>query len=134
MSWRLASRAALASGFLLYAGDAAAQGGKKPPPPPPATQPAAPSPEDAKKQEAREIFERAFNHLAEEQYDLAVAEFQRSRALYPTKNATRNAVVCLRKLRRYDEALDMLETLVHDFPDLSDDDRQFARKNESELK
>lgn len=130
---RLISGAALVSLFALHAGDAFAQG--KPPKPqqPPAQLPD-PSPEEAKKQEAREIFERGFNHLAEEQYDVALADFQRSRAIYPTKNATRNAVVCLRKLRRYDEALEMLEAFTNEFSDFSADDRQFAQRVESELK
>jgi hypothetical protein len=57
----------------------------------------------------------------------AYAEYARSRALYPTKSATKNAAISLRNLRRYDEALDMYETLLRDFPALSEQDRAFAQ-------
>jgi hypothetical protein len=48
-------------------------------------------------------------------WDAALAEFSRSRELFPTKNALKNAALCLRELGRHDEALDMYERLVRDF-------------------
>jgi hypothetical protein len=47
----------------------------------------------------------------------AFLEFLQSRRLYPTMSATSNAVVCLKNLQRYDEALDMLGALLTEFND-----------------
>jgi hypothetical protein len=48
-------------------------------------------------------------------WDSALAEFSRSRELFPTKNALKNAALCLRELGRYDEALDMYDELLKSF-------------------
>jgi hypothetical protein len=48
-------------------------------------------------------------------WDAALAEFSRSRELYPTANALSNAAVCLRELGRFDEALDMYDELFTRF-------------------
>ena len=47
----------------------------------------------------------------------ALAEFLRSRQLHATRGNTQNAAVCLRELDRYDEALDLFEILLVDFPE-----------------
>jgi hypothetical protein len=47
----------------------------------------------------------------------ALAEFLVSRQIYPTWTATSNAAVCLEKLQRDDEALDMFEGLLRAFGD-----------------
>ena len=65
---------------------------------------------------------------------LVLAEFLRSRELYPTRSATKNMAICLRKLQRFDEALEAFEALINEFPDLPREDRAFAEQNMSELR
>jgi PEGA domain len=77
----------------------------------------------ADKDQARGHFERGTQLVRERLWDAALAEFLASRALFRTRGNTRNAAVCLRELQRYDEALDMLEALVQEFPDSTGDDR-----------
>lgn len=67
------------------------------------------------KESARLHFERGNRLIADEAYDAALAEFQRSRALFPTRGNTQNTAVALAKLGRYVEALEMYRTLVRDF-------------------
>jgi hypothetical protein len=45
----------------------------------------------------------------------ALAEFQASRALYPGESATMGAAACLKRLHRFDEALDLFEAALRDF-------------------
>lgn len=108
-----------------------------PPPPPatsPASPPAAPEPAEAdKKDQARAHFEKAIALFEEEAWDAALVEFQRSRELYPTRAATKDAALCLRKLHRFDEALDMFEALVKEFPNLPPDDKTTAEREMREL-
>jgi len=66
-------------------------------------------------------------------WDAALAEFLESRAAYPTRSNTQNAAICLRNLNRFDEALDMFETLIKDFPTLPASDRQAVDKEVKEL-
>lgn len=103
-----------------------------PAPPTPAPAPATPATPDAAteaaKTEARRLFEKGLELLAEEAFDAAYVEFAASRKLYPTKAATKNAGMCLRRLRRFDEALDMFEALVREFPNLTAHDRALADK------
>lgn len=108
----------------------------QPAPKPKPTPSAAPAPaaEDPKKEQAREHFERGISLIAEEGWDAALAEFMLSRELARGRAATKNAAVCLRKLHRYDEALEMFEALLKDFSDLSADDKRFAEKSMGELK
>jgi len=49
------------------------------------------------------------------------------------KGNTKNLAICLRKVGRFDEALDMFEALLRDFPDLPPADRELARREISEL-
>lgn len=88
--------------------------------------PAAPAGTDAAKNEARTHFEKGLSLFDEEAWDAALAEFLRSRELFPTRAATKDAAFCLRKLHRFDEALDMFEALLADFPNLPADDRAIA--------
>jgi len=85
------------------------------------------------KEEAKERFKRGLQLLREEAWAPALAEFLRSRELYPTRVATNNAAVALRKLQRYDEALDMYETLLRDF-DVAPGDRSAAQEQIAELR
>lgn len=106
-----------------------------PAPAPPTEAPPAAAPDTAAaKTEARTRFERGLALLREEAWGPALAEFLASRKLYPTRNATNNAAVCLRKLQRYDESLTMYETLLREFPDLPTDDKTGAQRAISELR
>jgi hypothetical protein len=67
-------------------------------------------------------------------WEPALAEFLRSRALFPTRANTQNSAVALEHLNRFDEALDMFETLVREYPNLPDRtqvDQEIKRLRES---
>jgi hypothetical protein len=95
-------------------------------------QPAAP--DQQRKDEARSHFELGLAHFDNQEWGAALAEFLLSRELYPTRAATKDAVICLRKEKRYDEALEMLERLVREFPDMPPTDQAFAQKEGEELR
>ncbi|MEB2310443.1 MAG: PEGA domain-containing protein [Sorangiineae bacterium] len=123
------NRLLIAVGSLLVSlasGVALAQPADAPPAPPAPSAP--PATETDTKAQARAHFEKAISLFEEEAWDAALVEFQRSRELYPTRAATKNAALCLRKLHRFDEALDMFETLLKSFPDLPADDRALAER------
>lgn len=90
-------------------------------------------PSDAQKQEAREHFDKGLALFDEGAWDAALAEFLRSRALFPTRAATKDAAVCLRKLHRFDEAVDAFESLRRDFANVPPDERAFAEAQIKEL-
>jgi hypothetical protein len=98
------------------------------------TAPPAPVVDSVARDEARAHFELGLAHFDRGEYGAALAEFLRSRALFPTRAATRDAILCLRKENRFDEALDLVESFTREFPDLSDTDRAFAAKEERELR
>ncbi|WP_231511150.1 PEGA domain-containing protein [Chondromyces apiculatus] len=85
------------------------------------------------RQEARSHFQRGLSLLREEAWAPALAEFLLSRKLFPTRAATNNAAITMRKLQRYDEALDMFETLLRDFQ-VPDAERAAAQRELSELR
>jgi hypothetical protein len=89
------------------------------PQPAPASTDAAPPEEapvsEATRQEARLHFEKGLTLLREEAWGPALAEFLLSRKLFATRVATNNAAIALRRLQRYDEALEMFETFLRDF-------------------
>jgi PEGA domain len=70
---------------------------------------------EATRQEARLHFEKGIALLREEAWGAALAEFLLSRKLFPTRVATNNAAIAMRKLMRYDEALEMFESFLRDF-------------------
>jgi hypothetical protein len=107
----------------------------KPPPPPAAAETGAPPvPDESKKGEAKAHFDKGLALLNEEAYAAALAEFLVSRELYPTRAGTKNTAVCLRKLQRFDESLDMFETLLREFPNLPPETRKEAQQNIAELR
>lgn len=134
MSVRL-SRAALAciliSSILLEARALAAPDGKSAP----ATATAARDDQEvaAKKKEAQAYFEKGLAHYEKEEWDAALAQFERSRATYPTRAATKNAAYCLRKLRRLDDALAMFEEMLA-FSNLPKEERALTEAAIAELR
>ncbi|MBI5535806.1 MAG: PEGA domain-containing protein [Deltaproteobacteria bacterium] len=90
-------------------------------------------PSDAKKEESRAHFEKGIRIFGEGAWDAALVEFARSRELYATRAATKNAALCLRKLHRFDEALEMNESLIQDFPNLPPEDKAAAERELREL-
>lgn len=101
--------------------------------PAPAAAPSAPSPSDAKKEAAKTRFERGMKFFDKQVWDAALVEFRESRAAYATRSNTQNAAICLRNLNRFDEALDMFEALLVEFPTLSPTDRGAVEKEIAEL-
>jgi PEGA domain-containing protein len=89
---------------------------------------------DSKRDEALPHFERGLSHLDRGEWSAALAEFLKAREIYPTRSATKNAAICLRKEGRFDEALDMFELLEHDYPDLSANDRELADQEIADLR
>ena len=155
-SWRRAISAALLT--ALAPGSALAQPAPGQPAPPAPAQPAQPAPaapapgdtvesapkpadkpaedtpiSDETKQEARRHFEKGIAVLREEAWAPALAEFLLSRSLYPTRAATNNAAIALRKLLRYDESLDMFETYLRDFQ-VPPAEREAAQRAIAELR
>jgi hypothetical protein len=85
------------------------------------------------REEARSHFDLGLLHFDHGEWSAALAEFLRARELYPTRSATKNAALCLHKESRFDEALDMFESLERDYPDLSPTDRALADREIAEL-
>jgi hypothetical protein len=85
------------------------------------------------KEEARRLFENGLQLVKDGAFDAALAAFRRSIALFPTRSASQNAAIMLRKLARYDEAADAWEALLKRFPDLSPEERAFIKKEQDEL-
>jgi tetratricopeptide (TPR) repeat protein len=117
-----------------------AKDGKKPPAAAPtdsapASTPPAPAQDEAtRKEEARQHFERGIALSDEESWNAALVEFARSRELFATRGNTKNLGLTLRKLQRFDEALDTYEALLREFPNLSPQDRAFVDKEVDELR
>jgi hypothetical protein len=88
---------------------------------------------DAKKDEAKARFERGMSLFDRKVWDAALVEFLASRAAFPTRSNTQNAAICLRNLNRFDEALDMFESLLKEFPNLSATDKSAVEKEIAEL-
>ncbi|MFO0555970.1 MAG: PEGA domain-containing protein [Polyangiaceae bacterium] len=90
---------------------------------------------DPKNREAAEAsFNKGLKLQDEEAWTAALAEFLRSRELFPTRAATNNVAFCLRKLKRFDEALDMYETLLREYPNLAQEKKQVVQKEIAELR
>lgn len=92
------------------------------------------APTEEQKEQARVRFERGLVLLRQEAFAPALAEFLESRNLFPTRSSTMNAAIVLRKLTRYDEALDMFEALLRDFKNVPDADRDLSQRYIAELR
>jgi hypothetical protein len=77
--------------------------------------------EDAKER-ARQHFEIGLEHFTRGEWEAALAEFLKSREIFPTRSNTQNAAVALSRLGRNDEALDMFEALLSEFKNIPDRD------------
>ena len=87
----------------------------------------------AAKAEARARFERGLQLYKDVAYDAALAEFRRSRELFPTRAASQNGALALRKLNRFDEALDTLEQVAREYPNLAGADKQALDRELAEV-
>jgi PEGA domain len=88
----------------------------------PATTPDTPAAGDGKKERAREHFQSGLEHFSRGEWDPALAEFLKSRQLFPTRSNTQNAAVALGHLGRNGEALEMFELLLREFHDIPQKD------------
>jgi hypothetical protein len=70
---------------------------------------------EPRKREAKDRFLRGLALAGEQRWDAALAEFLASRELFPTRVAAKNAAICLERLGRYAEALEMTTALLRDF-------------------
>lgn len=101
--------AAIAIGVATTGWRVAAQGVE---PSPEATPPAPAAPQPSDLEEAKELFRRGVVLQKAGDCERAVVFFLRSRALVASAPNTLNAAVCLTGLGRYDEALELMETLL----------------------
>lgn len=95
---------------------------------------APPEADDVKKAQAKEHFLRGLELSAEESWDRALVEYTASRALFSTKAASKNAALCLSKLKRYDEALDLFESIPKEFQNLTPEDLQFLDRESAKVR
>lgn len=70
---------------------------------------------DDEKREAKAHFDAGNSLLAKGEVAAALVEFQRSRALFPTRGNTLNAAIALQRLGRFDEALELYSSLPRDY-------------------
>lgn len=84
--------------------------------------------EFAAKADAKRHFDAGVRLEADQAWDAALVEFMTSRRIYKTRAATRNAAVCLRRLQRFDESLEMFELLLTEFPDMPPQERTRIEK------
>lgn len=122
-----------AAALLLSSSSIAGAQPAKPGREPPATTQAQTGADESRRDEARARFEKGVALFRTADWDAALAEFAASTKLFPTRNATENAAVCLRRLKRYDEALATFETLLREFPALPPDQRLRAQREISTL-
>ena len=89
---------------------------------------------EARKAEARAHFGRGVELVEQRAWAEALAEFVLSRKLHPTWKATKNAAACLAELGRDDEALDLLEALIREFPELPAQTKEEAEAASAKLR
>jgi hypothetical protein len=82
--------------------------------------------EDAKRDEAKRLFQYGNDLRRAGDCDRALEYFVKSRALFPTASNTLNCAICLDQIRRYDEALELYEELLTRFSDKLDADTKAA--------
>ena len=76
--------------------------------------------EAAARAEARQRFENGVGLMTNENWEVALAEFDRSFELFPTRSALFNRAMCLKALHRYVEALDAFERWTREYAAVAD--------------
>lgn len=103
-----------------------------PAPPPPPLDPAAQA-EMTAKEEARKHFDQGLALFDRGSLDAAYPEFEKSISIFPTRAAIKNAALCLRRLNRFAEAVDMNERLLA-FPGVSEEEKGIAQTELTQLR
>ena len=92
---------------------------------------------DMTPQDRRSQALQRFNHgtalFEQGRYDAALQAFESSFSLYPTRAAIKNQALCLERLGRASDALDVLEALPRHFPAFSPDERRAYDEKVREL-
>jgi len=70
---------------------------------------------EKKKDIAKEHFLKGADLMDKQAWDAALAEFMVALTAYPTSNTRKNAAICLTKLQRFDEALEMWQARLKQF-------------------
>lgn len=92
------------------------------------------APSEEQKEQARWHFEKGLALEEQQAWAAATAEFNISRKLYPTRNATFLAARCLQRLQRYDEALELYEAFLREFPNAPPEDKAAAQTSVDDLR
>ncbi|MGK3983400.1 PEGA domain-containing protein [Sorangium sp. So ce136] len=88
------------------------------------------APPEDKKGEAAARFFKGRKLYQEGAFSAALAEFRASRELYPNEGATIGAAESLKRLQRFDEALDLFEVVLRDFSETLEAPRRDAIQRE----
>lgn len=102
------------------------------PPPPPPPDPAVVA-EQLAKDEARKHFDQGLALFDRGSLEAAYPEFEKSISIYPTRAAIKNAALCLRKLNRFAEAVEMNERLLA-MPNVSEEEKGIANAELAQLR
>ncbi|MBK7399636.1 MAG: PEGA domain-containing protein [Myxococcales bacterium] len=76
---------------------------------------AAPGSLEDRKEQAKNHYLAGVKLMQSEQWDAALAEFTAALVAYPTSNTRKNAAICLQRLGRFDEAIEMWEARLKEF-------------------
>ena len=77
---------------------------------------------EARKVLAKARFDEGAKFYEQKAYDVALTEFKRSYAIYKSRPAGQNAAFVLRAVGRFDEALDMVEDVIKNVPNIKAED------------
>ncbi len=130
---------ALAALFVAAPVMAQPKGGGKAKPPETAPEPPPPPPDPAvvaeqtAKEEAKKHFEQGLALFDRGSLDAAYPEFEKSISIFPTRAAIKNAALCLRKLNRFAEAVEMNERLLN-MPNVSEEEKGIANAELAQLR
>lgn len=120
--------AAAALALSLASGGASAQ----PAPERPADE-ARPSDPDAVKAEAKAHYDKGNTYSDQHQYGKAYEEYQKSNALRKSPSTMVTMAICLQFLSRFEEALELINDALRQFPDMEGATKSKAEKTRAEL-